>query len=284
MKDRTDHILGTPVDIRDLPTWSSWPARLLGLEPWKKIERTTGKVEQEYGREKYAACRAYLDAHPSASPQDVKQSELGNLQKETCLSVGEDLYASTIGKAWKDYCDAIIDRLDPVMKETDVVCDLGCGYGYHLWLLKQRYPGKKFWGGEFTKSAVAIAERMYGNGEPRVEQLDLTNPEWSVPFSKNDRVLVLSVYAYHQLPTCRGAVERLAAIKGPGWNVCHVEPVLQWCPDSLLGKLRSAYTVANDYNRDLLPSLEAVNAKIVRSEKEFFGLNPLHPASFIHWR
>ena len=275
------------IELNDLPRWSPWPARLLSLSAWTAIPRTTQKTEQEYDREKYAACMEYLHGHTSASPEELKWFELGqDGEAPICVSCGERLFRTTLKKAWQYYSDAILSLLSPLVADADIVCDLGCGYGYHLWLLKQRFPGKQYWGGEFSPNAVSIAGRFFKD-DPRitVERLDLTDPGFAVPFMKKEKVLILSVFAMHQLPLCRNTVERLAEIKGDQWDVCHFEPVFDWCSESLLGQLRRAYTIRNDYNRDLLPALtEHPRVHVLQTEKEVIGLNPLHPVSYIHWQ
>ena len=65
-----------PLDLQELPRWSSWPARLLGLEQWTTVERTTAKIEQEYNKEKYADCRKYVIDHLGVSPEDLKRFEV----------------------------------------------------------------------------------------------------------------------------------------------------------------------------------------------------------------
>jgi hypothetical protein len=37
--------------LDDLPKFSKWPARLLGLEPWESKEKTEVEIEREFGRE-----------------------------------------------------------------------------------------------------------------------------------------------------------------------------------------------------------------------------------------
>ncbi len=46
------------IPLDELPAWSPWPARLLGLEPWRIPNRTLAKIDAEYDREKYAQCLA----------------------------------------------------------------------------------------------------------------------------------------------------------------------------------------------------------------------------------
>ena len=67
------------VDLNDLPAWSEWPTRLLGLAPWTIPSRTIQKVEQEYDKEKYAQCLDYYYIHAgrNVTPEEIKQFESG---------------------------------------------------------------------------------------------------------------------------------------------------------------------------------------------------------------
>jgi len=49
------------VNLNDLPRWSPWPARLLGISPWEAPDRTVEKVDAEYDKDKYAGCLAFYN-------------------------------------------------------------------------------------------------------------------------------------------------------------------------------------------------------------------------------
>lgn len=268
-----------------LSEWSPWVARL--REGYRRGARTVHDVEREYDREKYAACWEFLRAHPGATPDALRAFELGgNLDRALCVSVGEDLYRTTLREAWAYQDEELLHRLAPYVQGADIVCELGCGYGYELWLLQKHFPGKRYIGGDLSLNAVRIAEQLFEEkGGPTVQRVDLTEREWHLPCSTHDHVCIFSSFAFHQLPLAASAVETLIACKGKHWSVCMFEPIFAWCSDTPLGRLRREYTIANDYNRDLLEVLQHhPHVTILQTEKEFFGLNPLHPASCICWR
>ena len=41
------------VSLNDLPKYSPWPSRMIGLSKWERGERTPKDVEREYEKEKY---------------------------------------------------------------------------------------------------------------------------------------------------------------------------------------------------------------------------------------
>ena len=243
-------------------------------------------MEREYNKDKYGACLEYLSTHPHATPEDLKWFELGqDKTKEICVACVESLFRTTHKEAWQYYTDEFLRHILPYAQSADIIYDLGCGYGYHLDLLKQHLPHKKFFGGEFASNALTIAKKIFANSRVTFEQIDLTNPEFIFPFGKNDSVLIFTGYVFDNLPSVKDAIERIVSIKGKQWNIGLIEPIFEWCSDSLLGLLRKKYTLENDYNRDLLTILEShPNIEIIQKDKEFFGMNPLHPASFVCWR
>ncbi len=51
--------LSEEISVNDLPNWSQWPARLLGVESFKTAERNLAKIHSEYSEDKWQKC---LDA------------------------------------------------------------------------------------------------------------------------------------------------------------------------------------------------------------------------------
>lgn len=274
------------IALEDLPRWSPWPERLLGLSEWKTVPRTVQKLEQEYDREKFASCLAYVHDHPSASIDDIYAFEtLDGWPEAMCVSCGDRLFHADIRQAMAYNAERMDSFLSPLLASADVVCDLGCGYGYHLEMLRRRFTGKRYWGCDLSANAVSLACKLFAGGQITVEQRNLLDPDFSVPFAKEEKVLILTVLTLEQLQCSKPLLHRLIENKGNSWQVCHFEPVFQWCGDDLLGMLRRAYTLANDYNRDFFPALQShPSVRILRTEKEYFGSNPMHPMSFVHWQ
>lgn len=279
------HPFTQTLDLSELPQWSPWPARLLSLEDFTSVDRTTAKIEEEYNKDKYAACLEYLEKNPSATFAELKSFELGgDTEREMCISIGETLYRTTFGEARSYQSDLTLSLIDPFVASADVICELGCGYGFNLSLLIEKYPDKTCWGGEYSSNAVEVANKLFADSpNASVEQLDFTDPAFNLPEGEN--VFVFTVHAIEQIPTCASMIKRLTELKGPQWRFCHLEPVSEFCSDSLLGLLRKSYTECCDYNRDLFTNLDQSDAvQIETVEKDVFGINPLNPASFISWK
>ncbi len=276
----------TKISLGDLSKWSSWPARLLGLEQWKQINRTIQKTEEEYNLDKYAACAQHLEQNPTYSFEELKLLELGgNWKSEVCVSYNNELYKTTMDQAWQYQTEHLLSSITPYIEQADVICDLGCGYGYHINTLNKLYPNKRFVGGEYASNAVDIGKKLFeGCDNVTMQELNFFEP-FSLPVSPNEKVLVMTIYALVSLPSAKKPIEHLQKIKGSTWQMCHYEPIPQWYGADLLSQLRQSYIVANDYNDDLLTIIESSpDICIDQKNEDMFGVNPLLPASFISWK
>lgn len=276
------------IELRDLPRWSQWPERLLGLVPWSTPERTIEKIEAEYNRDKYERCLDFLNgAGGAAGPDEVKTFELGaSAGRQICFSVGPDLFQSSVEDVRRQYYALLADRLAPAIEKCRTVVELGCGYGYNLWMLHGRWPDRHFAGGEYAAKAVALAEKLYAGGNgPRVEQFNFYESPYTLLEKLEGPIVVFTSHALEQLPRAAGVVDALAS-SAKVVDVFHFEPVYELQADQeLMAMMRRRYIEANDYNRDLLTAVRAhPQAELLSVEENIFGLNPLNPTSVIHWR
>jgi hypothetical protein len=277
------------IALQDLPRWSDWPARLLGIASWKIPERTIEKIDSEYDKDKYAKCLAYLEGQSgSVTPEQVKQFEFGsNQDRSICISLGDDLYELSLKEARSMYYDLLSEALAPEIAKSNSVVELGAGYGYNLWMLRDRFREKTFFGGEYSANATQIATRLYADSDRiSVRQFNFYSPE-SYQFlgGLKPPILILTSHAVEQIPRAAPLLDNLAIHRDRIGSVFHFEPVHGKPGSTLLQLLRYRYTETNDYNRDLLPELAGrQNVEIVSRRDNVYGMNPLNPSSIIHWR
>jgi hypothetical protein len=276
------------VALNDLPMWSVWPARLLGLEPWTIHSRTIEKVDQEYDKDKYARCLDYyIHEGENITPEDIKQFEFGlNIDDTVCISRGNDLYQASLGEARAEYYRLLLNTLRSEIEKCQTVIELGGGYGYNLWMLKQHFPIKAFMGGEYSKNAVELASRLYQH-DPKIRVLPFNfydDQSYRLLEMVNPSVVVLTVHAIEQLQSSSPVLDALLQHRESIQSVFHFEPVYHLYDETLLGLMRRRYVNLNDYNKDLLPELQQRSyIRIRNTEANVFGLNPLNPTSVIHW-
>src|SRR2546421_653716 len=160
----------TNISLNELPSRSPWPERLLGLTNWSGSVRTIEKIDREYDRDKYARCLAFYDeSEPGkTTPEEVKQFEFGGVDREICVSTGDNLEAIPLTEARRRHYSLIVDAMRPMLGKVPCAVELGCGYGFNLWMLSSLFPQNTFVGGEYSHNAVELAGKLYAE-KPRIK-------------------------------------------------------------------------------------------------------------------
>lgn len=150
------------IDLNDLSSWSAWPTRIFGLTPWTVPSRTIEKIDHEYDKSKYARCLDYYTrAGENTTPEEIIQFEIGlDPASKGCMSLGNELYEVNISKATAEYYRFVVDTVRSEVEKCKTIVELGCGYGYNLWMLKQHFGAKTFVGGEYSNNAVKLAAHL----------------------------------------------------------------------------------------------------------------------------
>ncbi|HJQ55507.1 MAG TPA: hypothetical protein VJ890_01285, partial [Vineibacter sp.] len=127
------------IDINDLPQWSDWPARLLGLTSFTPPVRTPAKIEEEYGQIKYATClKAWQE---SGETLDATQLRLHHYAQDPAalrpaVYKGKILAVpATQIVAWYDAL--LAEWMAGAIGKARTVVELGTGFGHILWSLRQ---------------------------------------------------------------------------------------------------------------------------------------------------
>lgn len=275
------------VCLNELPQWSVWPARLLEIEPWAVPNRTIEKIDQEYDNDKYARCLNFcIQAENKVTYDAIKQFELGIApDSKVCISCADELFIVSLSEAKAKYYQLLLDTVRAEVDECKTVVELGCGYGYNLWMLKQHFPTKAFIGGEYSDNAVQLSSRLNKYDTINVLHFNFYD-EKSYAFLEKlaPPILILTSHAVEQLPSSFSALDALSRYREIIKTVFHFEPVFQLHEQTLLGLMRQRYAQINDYNRDLLLELkERPNIRILGIKANVVGLNPLNPTSVIQW-
>ena len=85
------------IDLAELPAWSQWPERIMGIAPWSIPVRTVEKVAREYDGDKYAKCLALFREGKAVSAEDVKRFEFGSDGSESiCVARDGTLFKNHI--------------------------------------------------------------------------------------------------------------------------------------------------------------------------------------------
>lgn len=271
------------VRMNDLPRYSVWPKRLLGLEPWAQQRRDADKIQQEYNAEKYARLLEIAEER-NLGPSTLRAAELVEVigrSEECCVSFGNKLYMENILVAQWAVDELLRRKMAPYIEHCNTIVELGCGWGYNLWQVGAHWPGKRYIGGDVCHNALQIAGKVYPG---HVYHHDMQN--MALPGDPIPPVLVFTCQSIEQLPSAGRFIDNLLKQRHLDLTVCHFEPdVASYDENSLLGLLRMRYNAVNDYNHDLRAQLDA-NPDIVLLEltPNAIGVNPLNPVSFLAWR
>ena len=118
------------VSLNDyLSTKSNWPRRLLGWERYE-VRRDAEHVTDEYDNERYSP----LLALTSTDVEDYKRTEFDLLSMPQDgpqhFSIGEEVFVGPLTLLRRLWYATIADAV--AKYRGDLLCELGCGYGFNL--------------------------------------------------------------------------------------------------------------------------------------------------------
>jgi hypothetical protein len=276
--------------IDDLPRFSPWPARLLGLTVWNPRKRTSAEVSREFDRDKWGALlQRYEGADGSATLETVEDWALGSDEPSLC-SVGKRFELQTPRECLRRHYQVVIDTLQRLLPASCVV-ELGAGYGGAALRLAadSRFSGTPLYAAEYTRSGRELLVRLArAAGVPlQVGQCDLSKAPMC-DFEPPSGGIIFTCMAAHYIPELADQfVEVLNRLRPRA--VAHFEPCYEhFDPLSLMGAMRRRYIEVNDYNRNLVSLLRRHAASdaitILDEQPAVIGVNPLLPISVIVWR
>jgi hypothetical protein len=277
------------IAVDDLPRWTDWPARMLGLQSFVPPVRTTEKVAQEYGRQKWQfALDAFEKSGGTANAAILRTMYYASAgdAKRAAVYHGKLVAADATPTIMEWYDQLLAEWMGPSIERARSVVELGAGFGQVLWALRQRFPGKTYRGGEYTDTAVKLAGLLYaGHPDISVEYVNFYDRNYAVIEKAEGPVVVLTSQAIEQIPDCRSIIDTLAKYRDKIAAVFHIEPAYDLqVPSTLLGQMRRRYIEINDYNRNLFSVLQSrPDIRILRLEQDAIGWNAFNSLAIIHW-
>jgi hypothetical protein len=275
------------ISIDELPKYTPWVARILGLEHFARPVRDIAKIDAQYDRDIYAKLLAYQKEHPDVTPADIRRQEtIKDPQQRVCFSMKGVLYVTSANEVQRIRDKALIDILAEPISRAKVVVELGCGYGYNLSLLNQAFPHCTWIGGEYSNNGVRLAERLFTDDQNiSVIPFNYYDPEWSILENLTEEALVITVFSIGELPQAAAVMPTFLKYKDKIAEVIHLEPAYELLDNqSTLDLMRRSYIELNNYNTDLLTALNSIGAHVIEKQPYFIGTNPLCPISLIRWQ
>ncbi len=283
----TNHDLFT---IDDLPRYSPWPARLLGIQPWEKRLKTPEEITREYEKEKWGQLLVKVqETGREVSVEEIDKWVFADASDSMC-SIEETLQLLSADEAHQRYLGLVEATLKPLLPASALV-ELGAGYGSIILNLAKRdvFARMRFMAGEYTASGMELIRRS-GRAQSldiEVAHCDFASRQVTDLTIPPDSVIFTS-YATPYVPKLSvDFVEALSSYRPRA--VVHIEPCYEHCdPDTLLGLMRRRYIEVNDYNTNLVMLLhsqqESDRIVILEERRAVFGSNPLLPVSILVWR
>jgi hypothetical protein len=275
--------------LNNLPQFSKWPARLLGLEPWERKKKNAQELIREYEHEKWGPLLKRIEkAGRDVKVQEVDRWVFEGVGESLCV-LGDGLHLLSALAAHVRYLDLVEQALKRFLPATALV-ELGAGYGSVALSLKQReaFRNLPLIAGEYTPSGVALIQKLAAAqgcdvvaGHCDFTQANVTDLE--IPAG----ALIFTSFATPCVPHIPMSFVHALASRRPT-RVVHFEPCYEHCDrQTLLGLMQQRYLEVNDYNTNLSTLLhEAENQGSIRILEErpaIVGSNPLLVASLIAW-
>lgn len=266
--------------------------------------RTREHVEREYGEEKWPAVERLIAdqiaaeggaaaglarvharvvrsyAYPGdglADHQAVLEGRATTLPRSLAFGALGAMIADTV--------------LDACTAETDLVVELGSGWGWHVlaaWLAGG--PREALYvGAELTEAGRRAADRLAALDPAlrfRSVAFDYDAPDLSA-LGRARHAVVFTGHSIEQVPWLGGAAVEAIAGVAESVRCLHFEPVgWQLGRDDRQGTSRD-YAERHDYNRNLVPVLREAQAagrlRIDTIRPELMGVNPRNATTLIAW-
>jgi hypothetical protein len=277
----------SPLSLADLPTWSPWPARLLGLKPFEPRVRDIEKIEAEYNQDKWLQClRAYRDSSGTLTSHDLRLFRYGvNPSGLRAAVVQGALVLVSTRRLLEEFDRILFDAMAASIARSATVVELGSSFGPILGDLAVRFPGPQYLGGEYSDNAVTLAGELFaGRSDIAVSRFNFHDDAYELLEGAPGPVTLFTCQAIEQVRSARHIIDVLSRYRDKIISVFHLEPSYEFYDDSLLGLMRRRYIELNDYNRDLFSVLQGrEDVRILRLEREVVGWNPFNALTLVHW-
>ena len=279
----------TNYTINDLPRFSPWPARLLGLEPWEQKHKTPEEVTREYEYEKWAQLLTKIrEAGREVSVEEVDEWVLADVPYSLC-SIEGTLQLLSAAEGHQRYLDLVEATLKPLLPMSALV-ELGAGYGSVILSLAKRdaFARMRFMAGEYSTSGIELIRCL-----ARAQRLEIEVAHCNFASGQiadliiPPNAVIFTSYATTYVPNLSADFVKALSIYSPR-AVVHIEPCYEhYETHTLLGLMRRRYIEVNDYNTNLVTLLRDQDKKsrirILDERPAVYGMNPLLAASILVW-
>jgi hypothetical protein len=278
------------ININDLPKYSNWPHRILGLSEFKKKKKTKSEILREFDIDKWGdLLKKISSSNLQLSLKEVENLMYNESDHSICL-INNRLVKMSPYDAFKEQYRITLETISSFMPATSL-CELGAGYGQIILNLAKEsiFANTKIIAAEYTMSGVKLLQHISESEKIDIVSgyCDLGSPKITkINIPKNG--IIFTSYAAHYINANNIKWVEAICLLNPS-IVIHFEPIYQhYNKESLLGAMQCRYMELNDYNCDLLLVLKhAENNGLIEIVKELplvTASNPFMPISVIAWK
>lgn len=275
--------------LNDLPKYSDWPSRMLGLSNWDARKKNHEQIDREYNEDKWG----HLLNLANDSVDKITLKEIMEWEYGECLDGivwHENLKFMNYLELHAEYLRIIIERLLKYNKANTII-EFGAGYGSIILNIAKNvlFKSSKIIAGEITPNgkklmrSICSVENLH---DIEIVHCDLSSKDIANILIPKDSIIFTSFAACCVPKFSYSFIERI--INFCPKVVIHFEPIYEFCnEDDLLGLMRKKYIEMNDYNKNLYSIIEKgyIDGKldILNIEKNLIGANPFLVASIVEW-
>lgn len=276
--------------LNELPKYSQWPLRLLGLEQCEQRKKDAAEITREYEVEKWGELwRRVCAAGRDVTLGEIDQWQCGEVDGSLCWHNNQLELLSSRESAGIQL-EIFRDHLCRYLPSTALV-ELGAGYGRVILSLAQAglLSDVALIAAEYTPSGINLIRHLAASHKIPISvgSCDFsTAPITSMAYPEGCTIFTSFSTPYVRSYTTE-FVRQIASHKPS--IVVHFEPFYEHCDaTTLLGAMQKRYIEINDYNRNLLTVLREAESSglidIVVDQPQVFGSNPLLPFSIVAWQ
>jgi len=301
-----------PVSFEEAKSYSPWPNRILGIDGWRKEQRTPSDIIKEYNDIWYKEALDYYNKHSDLYQnkrnsggavvviRDIEKYASKNLQEadnamsgdDNLVSFGDQLYLgnpSVLRLLARNYITEIIGYYMRFYGLKSVI-EMGSGIGINLFNVFLYYGAEYIRGGELCGNSKKLSNKIATDFGVNGEFIDFDYYKSGdinrlCDYGK-DYILVTS-HSIEQLPSLPDHfVDEIINLKNPPKAVLHFEPI-QFPEADIFDSYCKKYSEINLYNQDLFYKLnDAYNAKkikVLHIGKHVMGFSAFNPTSVLVW-
>lgn len=257
----------------------------------KKQTRTQLQVASEYENDIYSTLlrKQIWENNDLSSICYTRyiENNLENNDEKVGFLYNDKLYESNLFTVKKLHFNELVKNIKKFTSESDIICELGCGYGKNLFNLRLSGLTNTLEGYDISNNAITLANKIDSKFNTKIKfgLLDLTKD-----FSTNivlDRSTVFTHLSLEQLKyNIKSIIHNL--INAGVNQVIHFEHVPELYNKSLKHIMSQIYYYKRDYQSNLYAILmefeKKQQIKITDTIKFNVGLNPFHEMGVIRWK